>query len=475
MPRRELAALILASALITFDGAGVTLALPAIGRELGASMARLQWMANAPLLALTALLLPAGAIGDRVGHMPMLRTGLAIFAAASAVCAVAWSDQVIIVARLAQGAGGALVLPAVLAMLRAAFDDPVERTRIFGKWAAWTGAASAVGPLVAGALVDMSSWRAVFIASTALAVVAIVLLPRGAQSKAALRCERVSHTAAASFVVLIGALSYALMLVARHGMRDTSWLYPIGVAVIAAALFVRDPSRAVLVPSSLLRARNSLAANATDFALYFGMFGLSFVLAVYVQQELEYSASWAALSLLPISVMLLLAERFSRLTASVGTKTLVVAGSLIAAGGVAWIAMAPEPIPFWSHIIGGTSVFGLGMSLTVSGLTNAAVAAVPENCSGAAAGLNHAVVRGAGLIAVATVGAIASPGASDLISTEAFRHAVLICAAIVASGSFAGAMLRNHEAGGVTPETSRARLDPRRAGTLQDNQASTTA
>ncbi|HYB96601.1 MAG TPA: MFS transporter [Vicinamibacterales bacterium] len=453
MSRRELAALILSSALITFDGVGVTLALPAIGHDLGASVARLHWIANAPLLALAAMLLPAGRIGDRVGHLRLLRAGLTIFAASSAMCAAAWSDLTIIVARLGQGAGGALVLPAVLATMRSAFDEPLERMRIFGKWAAWTGVANAVGPLVAGTLVDRLSWRAVFAASIALGVAAMVLLPRGARSRSTLRCDPISGIATGSFVLLIGALCYGVMLAARDGISDAALLYPVVIAVAAGLLFARDPSRHVLLPRQLLHARNSVAANATDFALYFGMFGLSFVLAMYVQQVLRYSASWAAVSLLPISLMLLLAERFSGLTSRLGTKALVIAGALIAASGIAWIATAPDPIPFWSNIIAGTTVFGLGMSLTISGLTNAAIAAVPASCSGAAAGLNHAVVRGTGLIAVATVGSIASPGGSELISAEGFRQAVLVCAAIVAAGSFAGAQLRDGEAGGVIAET----------------------
>jgi hypothetical protein len=192
-----------------------------------------------------------------------------------------------------------------------------------------------------------------------------------------------------------------------------------------------------------------VAANATDFTLYFGMFGLSFVLSVYVQQVLHYSAVWAAVVLLPISIMLLLAERFGRLTSSIGTKPLVIVGALTAAGGIAWIAGAPHPIPFWSHIITGTTMFGLGMSVAVSALTHAAVAAVPADCAGAASGLNHAVVRAAGVMAVAALGSIATPGASEVISTDGFRHAVWLCAAIVAMGGIAGAQLRERDAGGV--------------------------
>jgi MFS family permease len=211
------------------------------------------------------------------------------------------------------------------------------------------------------------------------------------------------------------------------------------------------PKHHVLFPRDLVSARNCLHANATTFALYFGLFGLSFLLVPYVQQVLHYSALWAAAVLLPISIMLLLAERFGRLTSSVGTRWLVLAGALLAAGGIAWIGSASHPVPFWTYVILGTAVFGLGISVAVPALTHAAVAAVPEDCAGAASGLNHAVVRAAGLIAIALLGSIAAPGASDVVSAEGFRRALLLCAAIVAVGGLAGSMrLRDDEPGGVT-------------------------
>jgi MFS family permease len=449
MPRRQLTALILASALITLDGTAATIALPAIGGAFSASMPQLQWIVNAPLLALATMLLPAGTFSDRFGHVRLLRTGLMLFVAASAVCAAATSSGAMIAARLGQGAGGALILPAALAMLRAAYEDAAERARIFGAWAAWTGAAGAVGPLVAGVLVDAWSWRRIFMLWAAIGVVAAVLLEREAGAKTVIRNERVSGVATASLVVLVGAVAYALMRIARYGMSDSILLVPCALAVAAGVTFVRDPMRRVLLPPELLRARNCVAANATDFTLYFGMFGLSFVLSVYVQQVLHYSALRAAIVLLPISIMLLLAERFGRLTSSMGTKPLVIIGALTAGGGIAWIGSSPHPIPFWSHMIIGTTMFGLGMSVAVSALTHAAVAAVPVDCAGAASGLNHAVVRAAGVLAVAVLGSIATPGASEAVSTDGFRQAAWLCAVIVATGGIAGAQLRERDAGGV--------------------------
>jgi MFS family permease len=327
----------------------------------------------------------------------VLRIGLMLFVVSSGVCAAAWSDEAIIAAKLAQGAGGALVLPTTLAVLRGAYDDAAERTRIFGLWAACTGAASAAGPLLAGLLVDVISWRAVFLPSIAVGLLSLVLL----------RLE----------------------------------------------LSNGDSQRRAWLPRELLTARNCLSANIASFGLYFGMFGLSFLLVLYVQQVLNYSALGAAITLLPMSIALLFAERFGRLTSSVGTRWLAVISGLAAAAGIAWIGSAPHPVPLWSHIVVGITVFGLAVSGAVSALTHAAVAAVPEEFAGTASGLNHAVVRAAGLVSVALLGSIAAPGTTDVISAEGFQRAVLLCAAIVAVVAIAGsARIRDEEAGGVSTE-----------------------
>jgi MFS family permease len=450
LPTKALAGLILGSALITLDGTATTIALPAIGRGLDASISTLQWIANAPLLMLAAMLLPAGTLADRYGRVRMMRIGLISFVGASIACVAAGSDLGIIAAKFLQGAGGALVLPASLAMLRGAYTDAAERARIFGVWAAWTGAASAAGPLLAGALIDWWSWRAVFIPSIIAGLVAVVLIRGEAPAGSATRSGPFPVTAALALMVLLGGVAYLLIYGPGVSALTAQLALPATLVVVAAVILVRDRHRAVLFPRELRAARNCVPANAITFGMYFGMFGLSFLVVLYVQQVLGYSASWAAVVLLPISIMLFFAERFGRLTSSFGSRPLIFAGVLSAAAGLGWMASSSHPLPFWSHLIAGTALFGLGVSLAASALTHAAVAAVPDSCAGAASGLNHAVVRGAGLLAIALLGSIAAPGLADAVSFEGFQRGLLVCAGVVATGGVVGTVwLRDDEPGGL--------------------------
>jgi MFS family permease len=451
MRGRQLAGLMVASALVTLDGTAATVALPAIARDFSASISRLQWIGNAPLLMLAAMLLPAGTLADRYGRVRMIRIGLLIFVAASIACAAAQSDAAMIGARFLQGAGGALVLPAALAMLRGASSDAGQRTRIFGAWAAWTGAAAAAGPLLAGALVDFWTWRAVFVPSIAAAVAAVLLLEAEARGASATRSHPIPGIATLALVVLLGGVAYLLIEGPNIGLAGWRIVLSGALAAVAAVVLVRDPRRHLLLPPELMAARNCVPANVVTFSFYFGMFGLSFLMALYAQQALGYSALRAAIVILPISVMLLFAERFGYLATRLGTRPLIVAGALSAAVGTGWMAAGPHPLPFWSHMIVGMTLFGLGISLAVSALTHAAVAAVPETCAGAASGLNHATVRAAGLVAIALLGSIAAPGWSDAVSTEGVQRAMIICAAVVAAGGLAGsALLRDEEPGGLS-------------------------
>jgi MFS family permease len=450
MRRSHIFGFIMASALITLDGTATTVALPAMARELSASVAQIQWVANAPLMVLAAMLLPAGALADRFGRGRTVRIGLMVFAAASVLCAWSSSNLTLIAAKFAQGMGGALVLPAALAALRDAEDDAASRTRLFGVWAACTGGASAAGPVLAGGLVDVWSWRAVFVPTILIGLIALALLRRSGEVETERRFEALPITATAALMILLGAVAYLLIQGPRGDLTGSRLALPLVLAVASGIVLAVHPRSHHLIPRELLSAENCLPANATTFALYFGVFGLSFLVVLYVQQVLQTSALWSAIVLLPMSAALLLAERFGRLAALVGTRPLIVAGALLAAAGLAWIAASPHPVPFWSHLMVGTGLFGLGVSVAVSTLTHAAVVAVPATCAGAASGLNHAVVRAAGLVAVSLLGSLAAPGVSDSISAEGFQRAMLVCTAIVAAVGVGGtALLRDRAPGGI--------------------------
>ncbi len=453
LPPRVLAALIGASALITLDGTATTIALPSIGREFSSSVFRLQWISNAPLVVLAALLLPAGTATDRFGRVRAIRAGLVIFITGATVAALARSDLWLIGARFGQGAGGALILPATLALMRGAYSSAAERARVFGIWAACTGAASAAGPLLAGGLIDWFSWPAVFLPSIAGGVAAILLIPADVRGAAPGRGQKIPVVASIAVAVLLGATAWLLMTVAGGDRHGVQLVVPAALAAGASIVLTLDGRRERLLPREVLSSRNCIPANASTFALYFGLFGISFLIALHAQQILGYSALRTAAALLPLSIMLLFAERFGRLSAHLGTRILITAGSVLASAGIFWIASGPHPLAFWSRTIVGTALFGLGLSLAVSALTHAAVAAVPPACAGAASGLNHAVVRAAGVIAIALLGAIAAPGVSTEISVEGFQQAMMLCAVVVGVGGTIGsARLRDEEPGGLTTD-----------------------
>jgi MFS family permease len=379
-----------------------------------------------------------------------MRLGLVAFGLASMVCAAAPSDPVLIAARVLQGAGGALVLPGAVAHLRAAYRQPAERTRRFGLWAAWTGVASAVGPLLGGALADLLSWRAVFVVSSGVALAAFLLLKRTRDDPPS-RATPVPVLGTTALVVCLGAVAYLLIEGGAAGWSSPRVAIAALLVPASVTLFVRSSQRHSLLPRELLTTRNCIPANSATFALYFGVFGLSFLLVLYTQQALGYSGMWAGAGVLPMSVMLFLAEPFGRLAPRVGTRVLIALGSISAAAGILWMAAGPHPLPFWSRIVCGTALFGLGVSLAVSPLTHAAVSAVPESFAGAASGFNHATVRAAGLVAIALLGSIAADGHSDGMSIDGFRRALVLCGVLVALGGVAsGLRIKNDAPGGLT-------------------------
>jgi MFS family permease len=447
MSPRGFAAVLAASALITFDGTAATVAIPAMARGLSLSYSQVQWVSNAPLLMLTTLLLPAGALADLYGRTQLMRIGLAIFGVASIACAAAPQGGVLIAGRLLQGAGGALILPVAVAQVRSAYSDSQERARRFGVWAAWTGVAGVLGPLLGGTLADVVSWRAVFVTSACVSGLALVLLEHAPHTRAE-RGGSIPLIESLALGLFLAALAYLLIDGRNLGWRSVRVVAAGALIPLSLVTFVRSSQRHALFPPELLAARNCIPANAATFAVYFGVFGVSFLLVLYTQQALGYSGMWAGSGVLPISLMLFLAEPFGRMAPRAGTHRVVALGSVVAAAGILWLATGSHPLAFWSRIILGTSIFGLGVSVAASSLTHAAVSAVPEKCAGVASGFNHATVRAAGLLAIALLGSIAADG--ERMGPEGFRRALVLCGIVVAVlGVTAGLVIRNDAPGGL--------------------------
>lgn len=453
MSRRQQFAAMMASALVTLDGTAVTLALPAIGRQLSVPVFTLQELAAVPLVLLASLLLPSGLLADRYGRARVMRLGLLAVVAASATGASAQSTGWLLAARALVGLGGALILPAALAELRETSRGTTGRTRLFGSWVAWTGLASAIGPLGAALLVDSVSWRAVFLMPATVGVVAVVLL-RPSEPSPAARQQPVPFAATASLVVVLGGGAYVLSRVPTLAF-DASLVAATVLAGAGAVALARDPQRARLWPRALRASPNCLPANVSTFALYFNLFGMSFLLSLYMQQILGRSALSAALALLPVSVMLWLAEPFARLLPSWGTRRLVIAGTMAMVAGTIWIGTRAPVALSWPVLLLGSALIGLGLSIAVSALTEAAVSGVPEEFAGVASGLNHAVVRAGGVSAVTVLGSVAAPGLAEAITVEGMQRACLLCGAVVALVGAGGAMkLRDAAPGGVEASAS---------------------
>src|SRR5688500_9260987 len=264
MSGRELAALLVASALVTFDGTAATVSLPAIVRDLHVSFGHTQWISGAPLLTMAALLLTGGTLADRYGRLRLLRSGVVLFGAGSIASAFASSGEILIAGRAVQGAGAALLLPAAVAHLRTVYTEPTERTRRFGVWAAWTGVASAIGPVLGGLLADVLSWRAVFVTSGAAAAVALVLL-RGTRDA---RCRRGAPRppqGALALSVSLPAPASLLIGARTHGWSSPRMRITAGLCPVSTRLLVRSARRRSLLPRELRPTRNCVPANGATF------------------------------------------------------------------------------------------------------------------------------------------------------------------------------------------------------------------
>ena len=432
-----IAAAVLGSGIALLDGTLVNVALPAIGRELGAGLAGQQWVIDGYLLTQSALLLCGGAAGDRYGHRRVFLAGLVVFTAASLACGLAPTIGWLIGARLVQGVGAAALVPGSLALIDAGVTDD-DRGRAVGIWAGMSGVTTALGPFIGGWLVDSASWRWVFFLNVPLAVaVAWIAARHVPEFRDPTASGRPDILGTAAVAVGLAGVIYALIEVPSRGWTFTTVTAAvIGTAGLIAFPLIEQRVRSPLLPLKLFRSRQFTGANLTTLAVYTAVGGALFLLVLQLQQSLHYSALAAGVATLPTTIIMLIGSPWvGALAQRTGPRIPMTIGPLIAALGVALMARIVPGATYLGAVLPAVVVFGVGLAITVAPLTAAVLSAVPDAYAGTASGVNNAIARVAGLIAVAVLpvaaGIRAGPGQP---LGPGFSLAMLITAAVCVIG-----------------------------------------
>jgi EmrB/QacA subfamily drug resistance transporter len=404
-----LAATIFGSSMAFVDGSVVNIALPTIQHTLHATVTSTQWIVNAYLLLLGAMVLIGGAAADLYGRRRIFLLGIAVFTIASIACGFSPSITALIVSRAIQGIGAALLIPASLAMLGATFDEH-ERSHAIGIWAGAGALTSAIGPVLGGWLVDQVSWRAIFLLNVPLAVVAAGLAAGFACESRDGNARSLDWAGAATVAIGLAAITWGLSTVPASGFYDKSVLGALGLGFLFLLLFLAIEARSgeqPMMPLSLYRSRNFSAANALTLLLYFALGGALYYLPFGLIRLGGYSSTQAGAALLPFAVIMGFGAPFAGMTSDrFGPRPSLAFGPIIAACGLALLAFSDFRQSYWAGVFPAISVFGIGMTITVPPLTSTVMSSVGEVHAGVASGVNNAVARVAGLFAVAALGAV---------------------------------------------------------------------
>ena len=403
-----IAAASLGSGMAFLDSTVMNVALPALQAELGASAREVQWSYGAFALVLSALILVGGTLGDRFGRVRLFVIGAAIFGAASLWCALVPYPEQLVVARAVQGVGGALLVPASLAIVGASFEGK-QKARAIGAWGALSGLAMAVGPVLGGLLVEFVSWRAAFLMAPAMAVVAIPIALSHVPESRDPEARSLDLAGAILATSGLAGLVYALIESSARGLVDARVLTALilGLIALSAFVLVERHARNPMVPPSLFHSRSFTGANLVTLLFYMALTGSLFFLPFLMMQVHGYSAFVAGSVFLPFVAMALLIGRFSgRINARFGAKVPLIVASLALAAGLLLFALpGADHGSYWTAFFPAMVVQGIGMALAITPMTTVALGSVEGEHSGMASGVNNAVTRVAGLLAVAVLGA----------------------------------------------------------------------
>ena len=448
-PRLVLAATVLGSAMTFIDATGVNVAMPVLQNDLHASLAGAQWVVESYQLLLASLLLVGGALGDRYGRRRLFMIGVALFSLTSLWCGLAPSIGVLVVARAVQGMAGALLVPESLAIVSASFDD-AQRPRAIGLWSSLTSLTVVLGPVLGGWLVDHASWRWLFFINLPVGVIALTLAAVGVEESRDPEQARLDLAGVLLVTLGLGAIVYPMVEWSHGDHGRLGAILAAGVVLLAVFVWVERRIRSPMLPPELFRSRTFSAANLLTLFLYAALGGAMFFIPFELIDLQGFSATEAGAANLPMVVLLtVLSPLAGKWAAKHGWRWLLVVGPAIAGCGFALFALPGLHADYWTSFFPAAVVLGLGMGITVAPLTTAVMGSAGREHAGIASGVNNAVSRAAGLLAIAFVGMIvalvrrhqAAAGAGhDGAFLAALRVAFLACAAMAAVAAIFGTL-----------------------------------
>lgn len=424
---------ILASFVAFLDGSVVNVALPAIARQLGGGLVTQQWVVDAYLITLGSLILIAGSLSDLFGRRRVMALGLIGFGIASVLCAIAPTSQLLIAFRAVQGIAGALLVPSSLALIIEVFGSDGSGKAI-GTWTAWTGIAFVIGPLLGGFLIDTASWRLIFAINVLPIAATLWLMKLITNPGKEIKDAKVDVVGAILCAFGLGGSVFALIEQTHYGWRSPIIYVPLGVGLVMLAVFVRfeQKTEQPMLDLALFKVRNFSVGNVATTAIYGGLSVATFLIIVFIQQVGGYSAIEAGLALLPVTIiMFILSPRFGALAGKFGPRFFMSVGPFVAGLGFVLLLRVGQQVQYWTQLLPGVLVFGLGLSMTVAPLTTAILGSIETRHAGIGSAINNAVARVAGLLAIAAIGVVTGP----TLRLAGFHRGVIAMTALLFIGA----------------------------------------